>query len=865
MQAPHQRLEGHVPYAQNAIFSVMDNGFSCRPPTTCTIALGTALVASSNYRLHILAYGGSEIYDVIYGTTSGAGVVRIIEPNGLDGLREAYVSVSANAQTYLDTSATALDRLRMAGSVDKAYIVNTEATPACVETTGSINAATVANPTELTTTANHGLSTGDYVTIASSAGTTPNIDGSYQITVTAVNKFTIPVNVTAAAGVTATWYNAKWTATTMPVKISKTKSASGPYTITAISVEATPETIITIGSHTLLVGQKVLISGSDSTPTVDGVQTITAVTGTTITVAVDVTIAGTTGTAYANASFAVDVETWKQRQSGTPTTNPVPTFITNAKKIRDVAVYEGRLAVGAGPYAQFSQTNDLTDFFLADPSNVVESDPFGLTLGEGLADIDYFTTPRRALLAFGRNGVQYDIGTRGDAFTQAKATVVILTRYRTDGARPAVSDNLVYFGCENDRVGEMRELTYDEVYKPTDAPVVSAHVPDLIFLAKPEDGNRARVKTIVSAPQSGTVLMFRTQFSTSSYRGSDVFRYNTYFGPNRDVLQRAWTRLTYADAANNENLMDVAAYGNDFHAIRGHTLGGSTYWYLEISPISPTSSHQVTDAAPTTVLYPAMLDCQETATGTASAIAITGISIHATAPTITAAAHGLQTGDRATLSGTNSTPTIDGTYTVTRTGANTFTVATTTTGTGNAGTATYTAWTFASARPFTYALYKPTGEALTLGTETSGAYTRFTAGGDYAGGAAVLGLGYLMDVVLPECVAKSEDRELEMADVPIVRYAVLHCKDTIKFDVYRQSKHPTIDTRSGTDTFTNTSGVGSFGLNEHFPVTVLVLADASDLLLRVRKPVNYPYPVTIVGVQYECSLSTQPRFSRSIT
>ena len=76
-------------------------------------------------------------------------------------------------------------------------------------------------------------------------------------------------------------------------------------TITGISV-ANP-TVVTTGTHNLVTGNIVTISGSNSTPTIDGVRTVTVLTGTTFTVPVNVTVAGTAGsvtTEFDTGNFA---------------------------------------------------------------------------------------------------------------------------------------------------------------------------------------------------------------------------------------------------------------------------------------------------------------------------------------------------------------------------------------------------------------------------------------------------------------------------------------------------------------------------------------------------------------------------------
>ncbi len=72
-------------------------------------------------------------------------------------------------------------------------------------TVATIATSSVANPTVITTTAPHGLVSGDTVVIAGHVGSTPAIGGAYVVTVTGATTFTIPVNVTVGGtGGTAT-------------------------------------------------------------------------------------------------------------------------------------------------------------------------------------------------------------------------------------------------------------------------------------------------------------------------------------------------------------------------------------------------------------------------------------------------------------------------------------------------------------------------------------------------------------------------------------------------------------------------------------------------------------------------------------
>ena len=74
-------------------------------------------------------------------------------------------------------------------------------------------------------------------------------------------------------------------------------STTIPQRVVAISNAsvANPTVITTVGKHGRTTGDKVLISGSNSTPTIDGDRTITVTGESTFTVAVNVTVQGTAG------------------------------------------------------------------------------------------------------------------------------------------------------------------------------------------------------------------------------------------------------------------------------------------------------------------------------------------------------------------------------------------------------------------------------------------------------------------------------------------------------------------------------------------------------------------------------------------
>ena len=88
---------------------------------------------------------------------------------------------------------------------------------------------------------------------------------------------------------------ADWNTKTDAVEVDYTLDTQ--QTVRAISNAsvANPTVITTVGVHGLTTGDIILISGSNSTPTIDGSRTVTVVSTTTFTVPVNVTVQGTAG------------------------------------------------------------------------------------------------------------------------------------------------------------------------------------------------------------------------------------------------------------------------------------------------------------------------------------------------------------------------------------------------------------------------------------------------------------------------------------------------------------------------------------------------------------------------------------------
>ncbi len=147
----------------------------------------------------------------------------------------------------------------------------------------------IANPTVVTTARAHGLVTGDTIFFTNSTTSSPLLTATPQQVVTRISDttFSVPVNVTVAG-------------------------TAGAYDYAILS-SGRP--------HGLRVGDTVTITASGSTPSLDGVQTVTAIVSTTafrvLTSATPTTVAGSTTAAhYSKTTFYSDVIDREARYGG---------------------------------------------------------------------------------------------------------------------------------------------------------------------------------------------------------------------------------------------------------------------------------------------------------------------------------------------------------------------------------------------------------------------------------------------------------------------------------------------------------------------------------------------------------------------
>jgi len=563
-QPPHVRLENQVGGATNAAFSVVD-GCSRRPGTWWAgdVNYGGATEAQEDFKLHPIVRDPTEKYLVVYGSSA----LGVSEIDPITKVASACtVNVTAAALAYLNLnkptpSATpyADERLRMVTVADTTFILNT--TAALIERSGQVASASVAVATVLTTSTAHGLATGDSIYVEG-MNTVPDIDGrfgGYPVTVLSATTFSIPVQVTA------------------PGLAITSNTAANP-------------TVVTTAAHGFTTGQTVNITGQSGVVSINGQRVVTVLTATTFTVPVDCTggagtggFAATLGTWADNqplasrlpvkmtrttprigatpAVFDVDLIAWNGRESGTPTTNPFPTIFRRGHAIHDIRLWNDRLVIVGSDRVVMSQSGQYFQFFAADATNLVDSDPIDVGVpSDDAGSLDFMVPIRKSLFLYSDTGRQFELAAENGA-SQANVVITPTTSYATGQVRPAVMDPSIFFYAD----GGLLEYVYDELSLPSVAQDMSVHARGLIKTT----GNE-RIKRLAVSDDTGHVVMLLVGSPAHLQRGANVFVYRRH-DLNGDRVQSAWTRWRFGTEVD-QIIYDVAVIGTDLWLLTGDDL-----------------------------------------------------------------------------------------------------------------------------------------------------------------------------------------------------------------------------------------------------------------------------------------------------
>jgi hypothetical protein len=225
-----------------------------------------------------------------------------------------------------------------------------------------------------------------------------------------------------------------------------------------------------------------------------------------------------------NDDFDFKYVDWADRQVGTTTSNPDPSFIGN--KINDIATFQSRLVLLAGPYAVLSRTNREEDFWLGSASALVDDDAIDISSTAVEASIMQAAIPHnRDLVIFSTRG-QFVIFGR-NALTPTNASLVLTTAFEADLlAKPVPAGRNIFFGTTFGRFAGVREFYTEGGTDINDTRPITHHVKQFI---------EGRARKFTASPNY-ELLGVTT--------GTSNFYLYQYIWADNEKVQSSWSRWT---------------------------------------------------------------------------------------------------------------------------------------------------------------------------------------------------------------------------------------------------------------------------------------------------------------------------------
>ena len=479
-------------------------------------------------------------------------------------------------------------------------------------------------------------------------------------------------------------------------------------------------TVITTERHHLITGDSVTISGSNSTPTINGTHTVTVLSATTFSIAVNVTSAGTAGHVVCNSNitatqalgnvgdagwkedgeapdtvsnFYIDVR-WDNEKATYSLTNDIPVGEWDNMNIMDQYPYPDKASLNlAGPQkdSDWKHLNGNADDVLLVKS-ISAANPTVLTSGES----DSQSTPELARYHNMRTGDTVQIqasrstpsidGTHvitkiNDTTFSIPINVTTGWANPTNGTGPAAKVNVIT------KAPNSNYLYWARCFIKSGTPTTVATLRDVKtsnvgtfrYFDRGSEPWVTNNSTSVNGPIATTAIPYCYRYDTSASAGSKFTDYSA-------EIQSATSGAT-----------DLRITGNTVANPTVVTTDGPTFTISSNTVADPTvvttsAAHGLT-TGDDVVITNSNSTPSLNGTQTATVLSTTTFSIDLNVTTAGSAGtvvpivpHGLTTGHKVVISGSNSTPSLNGTHTVTVLSTTTFSVPVNVTGAGTAGT-----------------------------------------------------------------------------------------------------------------------------------------------------------------------------------
>lgn len=551
------RLVGQVEAADNVLFSVETGGFTKRYGTQHIAALA-GFTGSDAVGLHTIDRDVNEKYAVVF----KKGVLKVFT---LDGVQKT-VTVPASAASYIDTTP---DTLKLVTVADYTLLVNTTKT----------------------------------VAMSSAVGPTiPNIAVVHAYYST-FGIYTVTVN-----GVSAS-FTASTSSTTLDIAASIMEQLAAALTGPEWFITRSGSYVFIRNTTTPLVVATADPYGDKGLVTTNGVITDTkdlparALDGTVVNVSSDgadfymkfkelpagsfhgswqETVAPGAHVAFdpstmphalkrqADGTFILEPITWAERPAGDEKSVPNPDFV--GRTIQDIVFHRNRFGLVADETCYFSQAGDYFNLWPDRSTEVLDSDPFGLTASTNRISLLKHAVPFRKAIFLTSDSTQFEIS--GDLLAPKKAAIDITTSYALDArCRPYAMGTSLYFASHSGDDAVLLEYDYDDNSVSNVATDVTKHVRG--YLPSP-------ILDLTGDAVNGIVI---------ARPGSEPDALYTYtvFWNGDERAQSSWGRWVFPDAALkavsfvNEHLYALVARGTTL-CLERLSLSGQGYDDFDYAP-----------------------------------------------------------------------------------------------------------------------------------------------------------------------------------------------------------------------------------------------------------------------------------------
>jgi len=276
-------------------------------------------------------------------------------------------------------------------------------------------------------------------------------------------------------------------------------------------------TVVTSTAHGLTSGDAVSNSGSTGTVSIDGNRIVTVTDADHFTVPVDATAGGGS-------------VTWRK----------------GGNTISDATMKDARLMLAGGNSAVFSRVRDTNNFYIADATNLVDSDPIDVPIGsQDVAIIDFVVPIHKTIAAFTKAGKQWELNT-ADALTPSTAGWTTTTSHATRSVRPQLMGSRLYFVGEAVDYSTLFEYVFNELTLPSSAFEVSTHILDTL---------PSEIRSIDTNANNSMVLVLPEDDGLTAR----LFVYKAFWNGD-EKIQSAWARWNFDPGYR---ILDVAVLGDE--------------------------------------------------------------------------------------------------------------------------------------------------------------------------------------------------------------------------------------------------------------------------------------------------------------